>query len=197
MSSADDIDFSKSALIVWDMQGAISRRAFNYAVLVSNIRKLLDAAHARQKRVIYSRHVVLPRNFVSQEFINSLLKRGISPDSFLNKDSKEWKIPEEIAPTDADLVLEKHTPSFFVDTMLDYLLRDLGIKVLLLTGVSTEIGVEGTARHASHLGYKPVIVEDATGSSNKEMHELSLKVMRGMFPVLPTEKVVEGLQRAE
>ena len=110
--------------------------------------------------------------------------------------SQEWRIVKELEPLKGkDIVLQKHTASFFVGTPLEQLLRNRGIETIILCGVATEAGIEGTARHASQLGFYPVIVEDAVGSRNQDLHENSLRMMRRMFEVQPTEEMVRKLRR--
>ena len=65
---------------------------------------------------------------------------------------------------------------------------------IILSGVSTEAGIETTARHAAALGFIPIIVEDAVGSGEKARHESALLVMRNMFPVRRTDDVVRSLR---
>ena len=54
-------------------------------------------------------------------------------------------------------------------------LRRRGISGIVLGGISTNIGVESTARNAWELGYELVIAEDLCSSSSAEMHAFSLQ----------------------
>ena len=148
--------------------------------------------------MIYSQHTGLPYEYMSKGTIASLRKRGFDPKSqgFMLEGSRDWQIVDELSPAKDDLVVRKHTASFFVGTYLDQLLRNRGVDTLVLVGVSTEAGIEGTARHASYLGYLPVVVEDAVGSSNREAHEAALGLMRRMFTVQTTEATLESLKVA-
>jgi len=58
---------------------------------------------------------------------------------------------------------------------LDLQLRRRAIRSIVLGGVSTQIGVESTARQAYRHGYELLIVKDATPSSAVEGHEMSIK----------------------
>jgi nicotinamidase-related amidase len=83
--------------------------------------------------------------------------------------SQEWRIVKELVPLQGkDVALQKHTASFFVGTPLEQLLRNRGIEAIILCGLATETGIEGTARHASQLGFYPVIVEEAVGSRKQD-----------------------------
>lgn len=54
-------------------------------------------------------------------------------------------------------------------------MRRRGIRTIVLAGVSTQIGVESTARQAYEHGYELLLVKDAMTSSVAEGHEMSIK----------------------
>lgn len=74
-----------------------------------------------------------------------------------------------------DLLITKRQWGAFYGTELDLQLRRRGIRTIVLGGVSTQIGVESTARQAYEHGYELLIVNDATTSSVAEGHEMSMK----------------------
>jgi nicotinamidase-related amidase len=74
-----------------------------------------------------------------------------------------------------DLLITKRQWSAFHGTELDLQLRRRGIRSIVLGGVSTQIGVESTARQAYEHGYELLIVKDATTSSVAEGHAMSMK----------------------
>jgi nicotinamidase-related amidase len=196
MSQQSDTKLSRPVLVVWDMQYGIAPRAFNFSEIVQKIRALRDAFHGSGLPVIYSQHTGLPYEYLSAASLASFKKRGIDPKAgFMREGSKEWQIVEGLEPAAEDLVLRKHTASFFFGTMLDQMLHNRGVDTVVLAGVSTEAGIEGTARNASYLGYIPVVVEDAVGSSEREVYEKALWLMRRMFDVRSTESVVASVKR--
>ena len=194
-SSEPDVGLESSALIVWDVQNGIAERAFNITEIMPNVNKLIDAAHKSGRPVIASQHTGIPYEYLSKYGIYSARKRGMDPKAgtFMAEGSNEWKLMDELALGDDDMVMKKHTPSFFVGTMLEQFLRNRGVDTIVLTGVSTEAGIEGTARHAAALGFIPVVVEDAVGSFDKTRHDSALQLMRNMFPVKKTEEVIRSL----
>jgi nicotinamidase-related amidase len=74
-----------------------------------------------------------------------------------------------------DLQITKRQWGAFHGTELDLQLRRRHIRTIVLGGVSTQIGVESTARQAHELGYELLIVKDAITSSVAEGHEMSMK----------------------
>ena len=58
------------------------------------------------------------------------------------KGSWDGKVIDEIAPGDDEIVLPKSSSSVFVSTHIDYLLRNLGVKQLVISGIVTDQCVE-------------------------------------------------------
>jgi nicotinamidase-related amidase len=192
--SLDPLDLRRSALIVWDMQGGIAGRASNRAEIVPRIKVLLAQYRARGLPVVYSQHTTPPVEWANPSMARSMSRRGVAPGAFrLAPGVPEWEILPELAPLPSELVLAKTTPSFFVGTPLEAMLRFRNLDVLVLTGVSTEAGILGTARHASTLGFHPLIVEDAVGSMTPEGNTAALAQLRAMYDVESTESVVGRL----
>ncbi|MGA2779976.1 MAG: hydrolase [Steroidobacteraceae bacterium] len=75
----------------------------------------------------------------------------------------------------SDLAITKRQWGAFHGTELDLQLRRRGIRTIVLGGVSTQIGVESTARQAYEHGYELLLVKDAMASSVAEGHEMSIK----------------------
>ncbi|EQD73734.1 Isochorismatase-like domain protein [mine drainage metagenome] len=94
------------------------------------------------------------------------------------------------------MVLAKTTPSFFVGTPLESMLRFRGVRSLVLTGVSTEGGILVTAQQASTLGFHPLVVEDGCGAMTAEGHARALSTLRAMCDVEPTASILARLPRA-
>ena len=74
-----------------------------------------------------------------------------------------------------DVLITKRQWGAFYGTELDLQLRRRGIRTIVLGGISTQIGVESTARQAYEHGYELLIVKDATTSSVAEGHAMSMK----------------------
>ncbi len=188
------LELGSSALIVWDMQQGIAGRAFNRAEIVPRIKVLLAQYRIRGLPVVYSQHTTLPERWTNPALGRSMARRGMPPGAFrLGPGVAEWEILPELAPRPEEPVLAKTTPSFFVGTPLEQMLRFRHVETLVLTGVSTEAGIMGTARHASTLGFHPLVVEDAVGSQTPEGNEAALSVLRSLYDVEATESILRRL----
>lgn len=98
------------------------------------------------------------------------------------------EFPESPPPT--DLVITKHQWGAFHGTELDLQLRRRAVRCIVLGGISTNIGVESTARNAYELGYELVIPEDLCASASAEMHAFSFKYI---FPRLSRVTMSESI----
>ena len=171
-----------SALLIWDMEYAIGPNAFNYKEILANLKSLSALARDSGVPVLYS--VQTAFDLLKEEspvWVRVRMKRAKASDpSQLLKEKEnphDREIVEELKPQPKDIVFQKRRPDGFVGTDLDLILRSKGVRTILIGGVATEGGVEGTARTARNLGYDIVVLKDCVGSRNRELHELALKLM--------------------
>jgi nicotinamidase-related amidase len=187
----EPLDLRRSALVVWDMQNGIASRASNRAEMVPRIASLLETYRTRRLPVVFSQHTTPPEGWGNPSMERSMVRRGRPPGSFrLAPGSPEWEIVPELKPRAEELVLAKTTPSFFEGTPLAAMLRFRNVDTVVLTGVSTDAGILGTARHAVNLGFHPLVVEDAVGSMTPEGHLDGLRALRAMCDVETTDSVL-------
>lgn len=83
----------------------------------------------------------------------------------------DWaEIVPELGAAPGDVVVTKHQPGAFYGTDLDVHLRRRAIGTIVLGGISTNIGVEATARQAYERGFEQVFVEDAMTAREADLH---------------------------
>ena len=100
---------------------------------------------------------------------------------------------EEIKPTHKDIVIAKRQWGAFYGTELDLQLRRRKIETIVLCGVSTNIGVETTARDAYQRGYNQVFVTDAMAANSNDEHEATLK---HIFPRIGLLRTTDEILKA-
>jgi ureidoacrylate peracid hydrolase len=106
------------------------------------------------------------------------------------KGSWDGKVIDEIAPGDDEIVLPKTSSSVFVSTHIDYLLRNLGVKQLVLSGLVTDQCVESAIRDACDLGYLVTLVPDACATYSQERHDNTLRAIKGYCRQVSTEALI-------
>lgn len=181
-SLAEIVAPKHSALLIWDMEYAIGPNAFNYKDILANLKSLSARAREAGVPVLYS--VQTGFDLIKEEapvWVRVRMKRAKAsdPNQLLKEkdDPHDREIVEELKPQPKDIVFQKRRPDGFVGTDLDLILRSNGVRTILIGGVATEGGIEGTARTARNLGYDIVVLKDCVGSRNRELHELALKLM--------------------
>lgn len=111
------------------------------------------------------------------------------------KGSWDGKVIDEIAPDDDEIVLPKSSSSVFVSTHIDYLLRNLGVKQLVLCGLVTDQCVESAIRDACDIGYLVTLVPDACATYTQERHDNTLRAIKGYCRQVNTDALVEEIEK--
>jgi nicotinamidase-related amidase len=97
----------------------------------------------------------------------------------------------ELGPEPSDLVSTRlHGVSPFTGTSLDTWLRNLGVRTVVATGVSVNLGVLGLAIEAVNLGYQVVVVRDAVAGLPQEYADA---VLDNTFPLISTLTTADEL----
>lgn len=86
-----------------------------------------------------------------------------------------WVYPTALGKQASDIEVTKHQWGAFYGTDLELQLRRRGIDTIVLGGISTNIGVESTARNAWELGFNLIVAEDMCSAGSTEEHNGSFK----------------------
>src|SRR5262245_58419802 len=185
-------DPKRIALLVYDMQVGILSQIKNGEVVTRQALKVLTAARDAGVRVLFSRHLSLPKELMGMfQFRMAMAWQHVdSPDQvnpWFLRDVPGFQIAPELQPRETEGIFDKLTMSAFEGTWLDFALRDCGINAFIIIGVAMEIGIEPTARHGADLGYIPVVVTDACGAGNDEAARRSLESLKFAGDALLTD----------
>jgi len=177
-----------TTLILIDLQKAIDDPSWgvrNNPQAESNVERLLAHWRANGLPVIHVRHV-------------SRLPQSTYRDG---QDGVEFK---EIAlPRPGEAVLTKHVCTAFIGTHLEARLRGSGCEDVVIVGVITNNSVESTARVSGDLGFRTIVVSDATFTFGRkdsdgrvrtaeEVHSLSLANLEGEYAQIhTTDQVID------
>jgi nicotinamidase-related amidase len=112
------------------------------------------------------------------------------------KGSWDGKVIDEIAPIGDEIVLPKGSSSVFISTHIDYLLRNLGVRQLVISGLVTDQCVESAVRDACDLGYLVTLVTDACATYSAERHDDSLRAIKGYCRQITTDALIEEVARS-
>ncbi|GIW11364.1 MAG: peroxyureidoacrylate/ureidoacrylate amidohydrolase RutB [Dehalococcoidia bacterium] len=193
------------ALLIIDMQhgfcdpnGSMARMGFDVAPCAAAIepcRRLIAAARASQVPVFYTRYVYradyADGGFLVNELIPALKEAGCVAEG-----SWDAEIVPALAPQPGDYVIDKNRFSAFYGTRLEPFLRSLGVRTLIVGGVTTNMCVETTVRDASQRDYRVYVVRQATGEVDAARHAGALTTMGfGFAYVVDLDPMLEALRQ--
>ena len=167
------------ALLVYDMQVGIASQLADGREVTRAVAGVLDAARAGGFRVFFTRHMSLPGEVAGvTQLRRAKMWQGVgrAADTVpaFPRDSPQFQIAPEIAPRSNEAIVDKITMSAFSGTYLDLALRDCGINSFVIAGIALEVGIEPTVRHATDLGYIPIVATDACGFGDAAAAERAL-----------------------
>jgi nicotinamidase-related amidase len=128
-----------TALLVVDLQSGVVAHAYARDAVVANISGLVEKARRQGVAVIWVQHL----------------------DAQLARGSEACQIVPELAPDDAEPLVEKNYGDAFEDTTLESVLSGLGVGRLVVVGAQTDACIRSTLHGAFTRGYDVTLVSDA------------------------------------
>ncbi|GGF93073.1 cysteine hydrolase family protein [Paenibacillus abyssi] len=191
-----EIKKEECALLVIDMQEDFVNPSHPMAVpeayrMVPRMKKMIEACREQGVPVIFTAHNIAEDcNHGFYEFWEPI-KNGAIKEGTPGAD-----IYSGIYPLPGERVIRtKHAYCSFSGTDLDYVLRNLGVKTLIISGTLTNFCCESTARTGYFLNYNIVFGEDINATDSALAHEATLRTMRrGFGRVMPGERIASALK---
>ncbi len=128
-----------TALLVVDVQNGVVAGAPRRDAVVANVGNLVEKARQEDVPVVWVQH----------------------SDAGLVKGSDEWRIVPELAPDEAEPLIEKSYGDSFEATDLESVLSGLGVGRLVVVGAQTDACIRSTLHGAFARGYDATLVGDA------------------------------------
>lgn len=196
MTQTSVISASNTALLVVDMQNAFCHPKGSFARMLEGgdasiemcqeavpvCAKLIEGARTADIPVIYTRYVY-QSGYADRDI---LLEKypDIERLSALEDNSWDAAIIDDLEPRVDDFVIDKSRYSAFYGTRLEPLLDGLGVRHLVVCGVTTNVCVESTVRDGAQRRLKFFVVSDATGELTHERHKNALDILDYGFAVV-------------
>ena len=183
-----------AALIVVDMQKGFLEEGAAMEVppgraIIPNIQRLIAGSRSANVPIIYTRFVYSPK---VPNLIGELHSQHKPPICCCMLGDKSVEVVPELRPHASDLVVDKHGYDAFHNTNLDYALRSLKRRQLIVTGVMTDICVLATVISALHHEYQVWVVSDATATLWNNVQEVTLDLCRRAYGVVEATEAIIG-----
>lgn len=165
----------ETALLVVDVQRAVWVQDLAQKEQVTgNICRLVSMAREKEIPVIFVRH-------------------DDGPGSELTQGTEGWELIPQLSPQPGEPIVDKKYNSAFYQTGLEALLKEKGIRRLVLVGAQTELCVDATCKGAFERGLQVVIPASTHTTANNGMlsgEELvrlfTYKIWKNRYASIPT-----------
>jgi nicotinamidase-related amidase len=151
--------------------------------VVPNTERLLKAARANGVEVIHTIIRSLTRDGRDRGLDHKMTPIHLGPD-----DPLALPVPS-LVPAGDEILLPKTSSGVFNSTNIHYLLRNLGVKYLVVAGIMTDQCVDMAVRDGADLGYMITCVSDACAAKTQQRHETALKAFGGYCWTADTDTV--------
>jgi len=131
------------------------------AAIIPRINKLAEAVRRTGGLVIHTVHVVRPDGSttgVMGEF-NAAIKAGL-----LHKGRHSAALHPDLVVATSDTIVEKPRYGAFFGTDIELILRNRGIESVIVTGITTNVCCETTAREANMRDFQVFFMSDGTAT---------------------------------
>ena len=173
----------RTALIVIDMQNDFLSADGWYAksnVDIAHMRRAIEltrqlvaAAREQQVPVVWTQHGF--RDAADAGVFVTL--RDFLKDGGLREATWGYELHADMDARPDDWYVRKNRLSGFYATNLDLILRGLNTDTVVICGVLTNQCVKATAVDANFRDYKPIVVEEATGTTVPHLHGPALEMI--------------------
>ena len=141
--------------------------------VVANMQRLQAGCRAAGIEVMYTLIRNLTQDGRDRSLDYKITGFSVPPGSW------DGEVIDALKPLADEMVIPKTSSNVFVSTNIDYVLRNLGTKYLVISGIVTDQCVEGAVRDGCDLGYLVTLVTDACATYSAERHTNSLNAIKG------------------
>jgi nicotinamidase-related amidase len=200
-----------TALLVIDMQRDFLLRGGFGESLGNNVgrlhpaiaptRRVLDAFRSKHLRVLHTREGHRPdlSDCPPTKRSRGRLKVGIGDKGpmgrVLVRGEPGHDIIDELVPLPSETVIDKPGKGAFYATDLELILKNLGIRSLVVTGVTTEVCVQTSVREANDRGFECLVLEDCVASYFPEFQLAALDMIKAQGGIVGWVSTSEKLLR--
>lgn len=192
---ADRVIPARTALINVDLQNGFVRGAPSGSAILRRVNRFAEACRRNGVLVIHTAHVLEPDG----SNIGALAMVPKIKAGFLNRGAESAALHPDLRIETVDLVLEKPRFGAFYGTDLEKILRSRGIDTIVISGISTPVCCDTTAREANARDFRVFVLSDATAGTGKDKadaarwHRTALELLDGLFAHVVTSAELTAL----
>jgi ureidoacrylate peracid hydrolase len=157
--------------------------------VIPNMQRLQNGCRKKHIEIIYT-------------VIESLTKDGRDRSldykiSGFNVPKASWdaEVLSEIWPMEDEIVIPKTSSSVFISTNIDFILRNLGVRFLIMSGLLTDQCISHAVRDACDHGYLVTLITDACATLSRERHDTALDHIKGYCRQRTTDEFLREIRQ--
>ena len=156
-------------------------------LVIPNQIKILEAARKANCNILHTIIQSLTKDGRDRSLDHKLSNMHVP------KGAPEGDVIPELTPVDNEIILPKTSSGVFNSTNIDYVLKNLNTRYLIIAGVVTDQCVDMAVRDASDRGYLVTLVDDACATYSQERHDAALRAFSGYCWITNTQTVLQRL----
>ena len=214
-----EFDSGRTAFLSIDMQidfcgpkGYVDVMGYDLGLTSAPIKSIMSVLHTIRNgtdiKVIHTREGHLPdlsdapyNKVLRSKIIGNGVGIGNIPKGGLGRllvrGEKNWDIIDDLHPIPGEYVIDKAGKGAFGQSNLLFILKNLGITHLIITGITADVCVHTIMREANDYGYWCTLLKDGTGATDYGNYEAAIKQIKmsgGVFGwVSDSNKFVKGI----
>lgn len=192
------VEASRTAILFIDTQdgifhpGAETARPYFFAsardTAVPNMARLLEAGRAAGAEIVFTVIESLTRDGRDRSLDYKQTNFHFAPGS------PETRVIDALKPGEDEIILPKTSSSLFNSTIFEYLMRNIGIDTVIVTGFLTDQCVDHTVRDGADRGFRMICPVDACTTDSRERHDGALAAFKGYCRLADTASLIQELK---
>jgi nicotinamidase-related amidase len=160
--------------------------------IIDRLAVLAKGFRAAGRPVVYT--TIVPRADFAGFTANCVILGLLKKQRVVVEGSPAAALHPGLHPEDSDFVSQRiHGLTPFHGTELEPTLRAMGVDTVVVTGVSTNLGVPGACLEAINRGFQVVVAEDCTAGAWPEAHEFQVTNTLPLLATMTTSDELLGL----
>ena len=173
---------TNTALIIVDMQNDFVLKDAPQCIdgaleIIPNLQKVLHTFRVQKLPVF---HVYREYRADGSDIEHTRLEDFLTHQKYCVPGTRGCEIIDEIYPLDGEYRIVKNRFSGFMNTELDFILKRLNIKQIVVCGIQYPNCIRATVFDGIALGYDVTLVTDATGAKTPEVAEANIFDMKNI-----------------